>query len=180
MAAPKTGQTKRKFSNEQLAQVFTGDYRQELGKIELSAQEITDILNEHILEDSTVTRQAVNNRLKNLVGKDFDPLEGRLVRKTHGRSFMYYRDTDLERVFADGGQVDGAIPITTQNKFLIATLFASAGIAAYYGGYGVAAFAALGGLIGIIVFIWERRNGINRLWRLGEFVAGDYDRVNEQ
>lgn len=106
MAAPDTGRTERKFTNSDVAEVFAGPHRRELGKIELSAKEVMEILNEEVLdEDTTVTRQAVDKRLNNLVDESPDGANWELVRKKHGRSHLYYRDSDLDKIFttADGG-----------------------------------------------------------------------------
>lgn len=103
MAAPRTGPNQRKLRNEHLAEVFEGDYRKEAGKLELNANEIKEILNGGILPDgTTVTRQAVDKRLDALVGTEFEGLSGRLERTKHGRSHLYYRTADLEKVFSDG------------------------------------------------------------------------------
>jgi hypothetical protein len=94
MAAPGSGPTKRKFTNGDVMACFTEEHRRQVGKIELSAAEITEILNEQVLEDTEVTRQAVSKRLKDLEG-------GKIQRHQHGRSYLYTRSDDLDRLFRE-------------------------------------------------------------------------------
>lgn len=113
MAAPGSGPTKRKFTNDDVMACFTEEHRRQVGKIELSAAEITEILNEQVLEDTEVTRQAVSKRLKDLEGD-------KIQRHQHGRSHLYTLEDDLDRLFrepepvtsgpAPGGSAGGGEP----------------------------------------------------------------------
>lgn len=95
MAAPNGGPTGRKFTNADVLAVFSEENRRQVGKIELSAKEVTEILNGKVLpQDKTVTRQAVDTRLNDLEGSE-------LVRSKHGRSYLYRRPDDIERLFSE-------------------------------------------------------------------------------
>jgi hypothetical protein len=104
MATPESGPGKKKFYNDDVLRCFDEEHRRRVGKIELSASEVTDILNNRVLSESkSVTRQAVSKRLDELVET------GDLVRNEHGRSHLYARQTDIDDLFAPaaggGGQI---------------------------------------------------------------------------
>lgn len=95
MGAPNSGPSGKKFTNSDVLAAFNEENRRRVGKIELTVKEVTEILNEKILPDgTTVTRQAVDNRLNKLVGD-------KLVRSKHGRSYLYRRPDDIERLFSE-------------------------------------------------------------------------------
>lgn len=105
MAAPNSGPGARKFTDDDVLAAFDEEQRRSVGKIELSAKEVTEILNEQILpEETAVTRQAVDKRLKEMVGD-------KLARAQHGRSYLYRRPDDIDRLFrpevADTGPAPG-------------------------------------------------------------------------
>lgn len=105
MAAPNSGPGARKFTDDDVLAAFDEEQRRSVGKIELSAKEVTELLNEQILpEETTVTRQAVDKRLKEMVGD-------KLARAQHGRSYLYRRPDDIDRLFrpevADTGPAPG-------------------------------------------------------------------------
>lgn len=104
MAAPDTGPSAKKFTDSDVMAVFDEENRRHVGKIELTAKEVTEILNEGILpEGTTVTRQAVDSRLNDLVGD-------KLVRSKHGRSYLYRRPDDIDRLFSDKPQTPPPAP----------------------------------------------------------------------
>jgi len=84
-----------KVTDKEIMEAFNRQHRKEEGKIELSASEVSEILNSKILkEGKTITRQAVDKRLSDLVGNG-------LVGIKHGRSHLYAREVDFENVFTD-------------------------------------------------------------------------------
>jgi len=182
MEVPDTSPKNRKFTNEQLAKVFEQDYRKRVGKIELSAGEITEILNEEILDNgTTVTRQAVDKRLNELVGTQFEGLDGKLLRSQHGRSYLYYRDTDMERVFADGGMnsqlfEDSPMKIRFFNISLIMILYGISALLFYFGFTSpdlifliLSVLAAIFASVGLGLYYSDSHGqGSNRAWKLGE------------
>jgi len=102
MAAPNGGPTQKKFTNGDVLRCFNEEHRRRVGKIELSASEITEILNSEILADGkSVTRQAVDKRLNELAGDE-------LKKNKHGRSYLYARDTDLDDLFSSPAPVGSA------------------------------------------------------------------------
>lgn len=135
MGAPDTGPKSKKFTNDDILRCFDEEHRRHVGKIELSAAEITEILNERVLSgDTSVTRQAVDNRLKELAGDE-------LVRNEHGRSYLYARRTDIDDLFAPSGGGGGPIqepqkeskasPMDLPGVFVLALLGWTAGWAIY-------------------------------------------------
>lgn len=88
------GPGKRKFTDRDVLRCFNEENRRNVGKIELSSKEITEILNQSVLDGEEVTRQAVKNRLDEMVGDE-------LVRNQHGRSHLYSRSNDLDRLFRE-------------------------------------------------------------------------------
>lgn len=94
MAAPK------KLTVRKLLEVFDGNYRYQENKIELTASEVTEIINGNLLGDgTTVSRQAVHYRLQNLVGT-------KLVQVKHGRTHTYYRVGELDDVCSEESHDD--------------------------------------------------------------------------
>lgn len=86
----------QKFTDEQLLECFNETHRRRVGKIELSSKEITNILNNQVLNaESKVTRQAVHNRLEKLKGD-------KLQRNKHGRLHTYIRLDDIDNLWGDG------------------------------------------------------------------------------
>jgi hypothetical protein len=105
---------------------FDEENRRSVGKIELSSKEITEILNSRVLDDEEVTRQAVKNRL--------DDMEGdKLVKNEHGRSHLYSRSDDLDRLFREpepattpaGGSGGSHPPRTKETSGLFGRLFST-------------------------------------------------------
>jgi len=94
MSAPHSGPTSRKFTNSDVLRCFDEENRRHVGKIELSSKEITGIMNERVLDEQEVTRQAVKNRLDDMVGD-------KLVKNEHGRSHLYARSDDIDRLFRE-------------------------------------------------------------------------------
>ena len=95
------GPTSQKFSNRDVLQCFGEEHRKHVGKIELSSKEVTAILNNRVLEDTEVTRQAVKNRLDEMTGDQ-------LIKNKHGRSHLYARSGDLDNLFRTPEPTSGA------------------------------------------------------------------------
>jgi hypothetical protein len=93
MGAPTSGPGAQKFTDDDVLAAFDEEQRRSVGKIELSAKEIQEILNKQILPDeTTVTRQAVDNRLGKMDGDT-------IARAQHGRSYLYRLPDDIDRLF---------------------------------------------------------------------------------
>lgn len=98
-----------KFTDADVLSAFDETHRRSVGKIELNAEEVAQILNEEILSEDSVTRQAVHNRLKKLVKEE------KLRQHDHGRSYTYTLSEDIEKLFKVGETTTEKIKNTIAN-----------------------------------------------------------------
>lgn len=170
----------KKLTEDMILDAF--EYRGEVGKCELTAAEIADIISAHILEDDTVSRQAVHYRLdKHILPADDPPI----VKVERGNMTVYHLEGDtsvfgverdtlekIKNMVADGGAMSFPMsrrmnPLTAVGAVgvLATTLGASAAVTVFIGitaGYTPLFYASgvvmvLSLLSSAMVFVWANR-----------------------